>query len=81
MSDNSEMSPIQVPEDAVYGITIFQTESDSPVVTVSGKPDLGQLHRMVLAAEQNLHASIIAEKVADVLNKRASAGKIIMPKR
>jgi len=79
VSDNPNLEPIPVPEDAVYGITIFQTESDRPIVTVSGTPDMGQLQRILAAAQMNLQANITAEATIKLLKAKAKQSPIIQP--
>lgn len=77
MSDERKsMEPVPVPDEAIYGITIWQTDGDKPVVTVSGSPDMGQLQRLILSAQINLQANITAEKVVALLKKQP---KILKP--
>lgn len=75
MSENTT----PVPDGCTYGITIFQTEEDSPVVHVSGDPDIGQLQRLLGAALANLQADIVAEKVLQKMDARRSS--IVVPGR
>jgi hypothetical protein len=68
-----------LPEGALYGITIMQMDDDRPQVVVAGKPDLGQLQRLLSVALSNLQADIIAQRVVMVLEDQRKQQRIIRP--
>jgi len=75
----SEENNVPLPEGTTYGITLFQTDDDRPIVHVVGDPDIGQLQRLLGAALANLQADIVAEKVIQKMDARRS--NIVVPGR